>query len=443
MLIWVRTAFARTAKVVGANLKADALFALLMTGAASLGLLKALSLAWALSPEDFGQYIAGLGLATIASILMSFGAVESTIKLYPTLYVHGHYARILTHARNTALSLGLRCVSLGGIFALLAYFVMENYRLIGFEPQIWLLIGGLGWLRACLALIASIVRAIGNPRFLQIFTLSRSAAILIVTLPCALLFGWRATLIGEAVGISLVIVKSVFTIMRLLADSSDPRVHTFDVDDNLIHTEGKRIYFSTLIASTIPYGGRSFILAASGPTMAGAFGLLTIIAQVGQMFAGAIVQKLGPTLIKDAAQGNKDVALIDRFGTAVLFIGMLSVCTLVALLASLSLPTGAAFWASYDISALVLTFAALNIMMMIYLFMQFALIALDASRALLEGAILAAVTCYCGFFITAHFDFGLIGYALSVFLADFIRSGYLVGCYLRKLRHLRLKGETK
>lgn len=440
MLTRLRAFAARTAVVIGANLKADALFALLMAGAGSLGLVKALSLAWALPPADFGQYIAGLGLATIASILLSFGAVESTIKLYPTLYVRGDYALILTHARRTALSLGVRCIGLGAVFALLARLMAENQNLLGFEPQIWLLIGGLGWLIACLALIASIVRAIGNPRFLQIFTLSRSATVLMVTLPLALLFGWRATLMGEALGVSLVLVSSAFTIRRLLANSSDPQGHASEVDDSPIQTDGKTIYFATLVASTIPYGGRSFIIAVSGPAMAGAFGLLTIIAQVGQMLAGAIVQKLGPTLIKDAARGHNNVALIERFGTPVLFIGTLSLCALVALLASRALPAGAAFWASYDISALVLTFAALNIMMMVYLFMQFALVALDASRALLEGAIIAAVTCYCGFFLTAHFELGLIGYVLSVFLADFIHSGYLVQRYLR---NLRLKGETK
>lgn len=412
---------ARLIAAMKAGLQGEALFAAVMMAASSMGFIKAIGVAAVLPPAQFGLYISFLGIATLFSILCSLGRVEATIKLYPTLFACRQGERIARHAFRLWLQLAL-VVAAGGVAFWLG---LTLWARAGFEapvltPLDLLLVAGTAWLITGLTLAASLVRAIPDTGLLQRFTVTRGGLVMCVALPAAYLSqSWRITLLAEATAMVLILGVTVLWLSGpLLARDTDPQPGDMDELSPETFKGGGALYLAGLISATVPYGGRGAVLFLSGAAVAGAFGLLTLLVQIGILLANALSQRLGPRLIRDAANGRLDASIMA--GPLAMMVA-LSVVSTVVLLASLLIPEMAAFWTSYSIGAGLLTIVGLQLVLPCYLFFRFLLIARNQETAVLKVACITAVCFYAGVGVSAWLDLGLWGYVCAAAFADVIQ----------------------
>lgn len=420
---------ARLIAVLKAGLRGETLFAVVMMAASSLGFIKAIGVAAVLPPEQFGLYISFLGIATLCSILCSLGRVEATIKLYPTLYVRGQGGWI---ARHAFLLWGrLACVIAAGcavVWAGLSLWGRSGFYAPDIAVTDLMLIAVNAWLISGLTLAASLVRAIPDTGLLQRFTVTRGASVMCVALPAAYLSqSWRVTLMAEAVAMVLILgVAALWLVGPLRKGTRNPPITDRDAVAEEVFKGGGLLYLAGLVSATVPYGGRAAVLFLSDPVVAGAFGLLSLLVQIGIMLASALSQRLGPRLIRDAAAGQLNAAII---AGPLVMMGVLSSVSTVLLLTSFLVPVGAAFWASYSIGAGLLLIVGLQLVLPCYLFLKFLLIARNEEAAILKVACITACCFYIGVGISGWLGLGLLGYVCTAALADIIRlslKSYLI-----------------
>lgn len=401
-------------------LGAEALFAATMMGAASLGFIKAFALAALLPPEVFGFYISALGFATIGAALIPFGNVEKTYKLYPILAATQRGGQIAPDMIRILLILAGRAVGLTLIIAVAAYFMQINLSIQAFAILCF----------TCLvislhSLLASAIRAIDAQKLLPLSTIARGLLALIGTLSVALLgFGWQGILLTEALALSLVFLGAFLVMRQRLKGLTSP-------EPLPAITGGRKIWFAALITSTIQHGGRGAVLVAAGPVIAGAFGLLLMISQTGQLLAGALSQKLGPSLIRDQALGTQ-VPLLQRFGLPVAFLWALAAGAAVILLLSDLHPVTSALWDRYGITKFALLLVCLQIASSAYLYVHFAMMSVNRESELIWVGLLAVLTFYGGVSVAWLTGSSLIGYLLAAVMTDIVHTSFLTVLYLRR-----------
>lgn len=404
------------------------MFALIMMAATTFGFAKVILMAWVLPEADFGFYISGLGVATFLGIVLSFGRIEATTKIYSILVLQGSRAELLEHIGTLSKVLFRRTIIAGAVAAGgISLYPPQN--LWGFGGAEIALIFALGGVLALLALLASVLRALAHLRLLQAFTIARGFFVLLIAVPLATVFPWRIVLLSE--GVALLVVTALFwrfvlrCISALRSDTNAARsVAGGDVDQARAEAGGRVIFWANLCAAILPYGGRVLVLALAGPVVAGAFGLITTLVQVGVMLAGALAQKLGPNVIKVVHTQGGVAVLMQLITLPVFLMASLSILAFVAFTTSLFIPVFASFWAGYGITAPMLGLVALHLFLPSYLFLQFGLIAIDREVDLLWAAVLAVATFAVGNAVCIFFGFGLFGYMITFFLADFARSLY-------------------
>lgn len=403
------------------GLRGEALFAVVMMAASSLGFIKAIGVATVLPSSQFGLYISFLGIATLCSILCSLGRVEATIKLYPTLYARGQGGWIARHAFRLWRRLAVVVVLCGVAVWATVKLGARN----GFDPPDitvldLVLVAVTAWLVIGLTLAASLVRAVPATGLLQRFTVTRGALVISVALPTAYLSqSWRNTLLAEAVAMVVILgVTALWLKGPLRKGAMDPEGAGHSTLAPEISRGGGLLYLAGLISATVPYGGRAAVLFLSGPVVAGAFGLLTLVVQIGIMLASALSQRLGPRLIRDAAAERLDVSIM---AGPLAIMGVLSGVSTVLLVTSFLVPAGASFWGSYGIGAGLLLIVGLQMVLPCYLFLKFLLIARNEETAVLKAACVTVICFYTGIGLSSRLDLGLWGYVCAAAFADLVR----------------------
>lgn len=346
--------------------------------ASALGFGKMLVLAQVLHPADFGAYVSLFGLAALSGMVLSFGQVEGTIKHFPRLWATGAKADIPRHATRIALSQCGRFTLLGIAVAVLAILVD-----IGVSPLTAVMTVALGLVTSLLSLLASIFRASDNVAALQNFTVTRSILALSVSCLGALLFGWQGALAGDVAAAALAIGIATLQIRSLSrAEANDDTLppSTIAVDG------GGRLYIANVLSSSMSLVDRSMVNAALGAATAGAYGVVGLLYQVGQLTMGILSQRMGPLIIRAKFIGSDNVsglAICRRAATgqailaSALVVGMLG-------LRWLGWPVG--FFEKYDISVLAILLAGGVCVMQIFQLLEFVLIAKDLERSVLTAS---------------------------------------------------------
>lgn len=411
----------------GRALGDETIFAVLMVAASSLSFIKSISLAMIFVPEQFGLYISSVGIATLISVLVSFGLIESTTKLYPHMYIMSDMAGIRSHMRRAISLLAVRIIALVAVAAAAKFVLPEQLQSLSYLTIV--LVGGLSIAIGALLLMASLVRAIGSVRMLLMFSFLRGLFPLCLSLPTALYFSWHYVIGAEIVATWIVFEMTSRWSRKFNHPSSSASRST------LYEPSGKGgflLYIAGLSSTSITYGSRSLVAASYGTAVAGAFGTIGIIQQMGTMLGGVLAQKLGPALIKDAATGNMRLW---RIGLLALLMILFAAGATVGLVGSFYVPFFAKFWASYGISPQLLVLVGVSLFLPINLVFQFALIARNDEKTILYGSIGAAILCYSGFAITIVMGWGLSGFVLSVIAADLFQVA-LLGAKLIKPRQI-------
>lgn len=421
-------------KSVFSGFRGEAIFAAAMLAAASFGLFKIFLLAAVMPVAIFGTYITAFGGAALLAMLVSFGDTEVTYKSYPQLLASGRNGDMVVSIIGVLRRILLRVTA---VFVLAVVFVIAiaPFGLTAIDIGATIVIS---FVFAMQTLMASIIRAIDAERLLPPFTMARGLSSLLATGAVAVMTeSWVAVLLAE--GLAQVAVF-VVTSLRLRREIDAP-VKASLANSNLQKVDhgiaaARYVYLATVIAALIPYGGRSAIAVLEGAAMAGAFGVLSVLVQLAQMLAGALSQKLGPALMREAIlRGDKARSdWVQRFGLPVVFLWTASVLVFVGTALSFVVPSAAAFWHGYGITIPILAVASIQMAMSAYLYLFFAVISENRETDLLRAALASVVVFYGGTIASSIFGAGLLGYALAGAAASATQTIYLFLRYREVLR---------
>ena len=288
-------------------LRSEAFFAGTMMAASMLSFVKAMALAWLLTPSALGFYLTGISYGFALSMIMTFGEVERTYTLYPSYVARAGTASIFGDAISVAKQLVKR-------FAVLTVSGVLLAPLLGLEwltRMTVLTIGVMGLAILLLSLLASVARAIDASKLLPNLNFLRGSTALVAALAAySAGANWVGILAIEGTAL-LVLSATISWYLKMrygtvgAADLARPQERSA--------SRGRRIWVAAMITAAIPYGGRAAVLALSGAATAGAFGLLMLIVQAGQMVAAALSQKLAPALVRQEINTGEARSLWETF----------------------------------------------------------------------------------------------------------------------------------
>jgi O-antigen/teichoic acid export membrane protein len=383
-------------------------FFLLMLIASGFGLAKLVVLAKVLEPAAFGEFVTLLGAGALSGVLLSFGTVEATVKTYPRLWALGRAQEIRASARAAATKLAVRFAVLGGLAAAAGAFGLLPYG----APAL-LLTSVIGLATAYMSLMTSVMRAADRSAAVRDLTLARNAFALVLAIAAGWLFSWEAALLGEAAG-AVAAILIVLRDARGVLDTPTARTDSAETTPLRVETTSWRLYFAYLLSAAIALGDRAAVNAAAGPAAAGAYGVVAIVFQGGQILTNILVQRIGGIVIKGRADdGAPPPALSSLLAAA----GISAAAAVVVLLGVQATGFPAAIWDRYAISPLALVLAGAIAGLQIFSIVEFHLLARDAEARVLAASGLAAVTAAAGFSISAVIDGPLEAYIGSVLAA--------------------------
>ncbi|WP_372426844.1 hypothetical protein [Salinarimonas chemoclinalis] len=388
-------------------------FFLLMLIASGFGLAKLVVLAKVLEPAAFGEFVTLLGAGALSGILLSFGTVEATVKTYPRLWTLGRAQEIRASARAAATTLALRFAVVGGLAAAAAAF-----GLLPYGAPVVLATAAIGLLSAVLSLLTSILRAADATDSVRNLMLARNGLAFALALAGAFAFSWQGALFGEAIGAAVAVAigrrdarrraRPERAVVRTIAGAEPP----------VTASRGLRLYVAYLSSAAISMGDRAAVNAAAGAAAAGAYGIVVIVVQAGQILVNILIQRIGAILIKGAADdGSRPpptrLLLAAAFGCAALASG--------GLLALHALGWPAAIWDRYDISRTTLVLAGLVAGLQIYSVLEYHLIARDAETSVLLASVAALAVAVLGVVGAAVLAAPLEGYVTAVLAARVVQ----------------------
>lgn len=397
--------------------------------ASALGLIKFLILAHIMTPVDYGQYVALFGVAAMLSVVMSFGQIEGTTKLYPRWWIESKAPKILMHARGVSLILAKR-FALAMILAL----AVVSYGQFSYSFGDIFLIGVLGLLTALLALIASLYRAIGSPRALQKFNVYRSSFAFVLSIIGGWALGWQGALAGDLTSCILIFIYAIYQVRMLcVLHTQSPVILSSNIESPTAVTDSgaSHLYLSNLFISSTTLLDKAWIGAALGASMAGAYSVIALIPQIAQLIVNIVAQYVGPLVIKFAHLKHDDKSRISALWfQAVLLIIFSTFLTCCALFAK-RIPYIESFFMKYEISDLSLIFAGSLAATQIYGLIEFHLIAQDRETDILKGSLSGWVLFVSLFAVATWQSLGLEWFIASAVLSKLLQVLILQRAYSR------------
>ncbi len=110
--------------------------------------------------------------------------------------------------------------------------------------------------------------------------------------------GWQGAIAGEALAGLLALLAARLGIRQAFAGApSQPAARQLG-STTVDRAGGNRLYWATLSSSSTSLGDRALINALSGPAIAGTYGVLALIFQIGQLLVNILSQRVGPLIIK-------------------------------------------------------------------------------------------------------------------------------------------------
>ena len=392
--------------------------------ASALGFFKFLALAYTMPVKDYGQYVSYFGIATFASLLVSFGLTEKTVKEYPRRWVGGQHQLILKDAAIISRTLGLRFLFLG-VMCLSFSFL----GLISIEPLAVILTVLLGLSAGLLALIASLYRAVGSKITLKNFTLLRSGLTLFLALPAGSLLGWQGAIGGDIVGSFMVIIFAIWQIPRLYINEFP----VFQTAGVTVSTENGhyQIYFANLATAPQSMLDRTWISNAIGPASAGSFGLIMLIPQAVQLLGNVVVQHIGPLVIKLVHLKELGVDRQSTIKFNALLLAVFSIALTVAVLFAKRISYLDYIFAKFEISDISLILAGVIACGQIYGLIEFHLIARDRENDVLVASLVSGLIFIISFAAASAAQAGVEWFLAGACLARWGQVWLLRRAYLR------------
>jgi len=358
---------------------ASAAFVAAMLAGSGLTLLRMLVVAALLTTANFGTYAAVVAGAAFLGSVISFGAVEATIKAFPRLVERGQRSAMIASGRAITGTVLVR--SLAGV----------PIAAIGWATgQPWVLAAGIAVVLAFgtsyTSILASMQRAAGRPNQLVGGTLLRAGGVFAAVVAAALTGSLEIVLIAEFAATVLTSLVSQWLFFSASRDPTDEQAGA-EASPAGPGADGLRLFAAyTLVAGPF-YLDRMFVGATLGLERAGQYAMLALLLTAATLLINTIAQRVGPDAIRLAtspggqAAAGRLVALWCAVTSGLWLTGMV----FVALVVELDLlPSD---FARYRLdTGLLVPIAASGVLLNTGL-IEFLLIALDKERAFLRAAI--------------------------------------------------------
>lgn len=397
-----------------------------MFASAGLGAVRPFMAALILPQSDFGYYTSIIGLVGFASMLVSFGTVEATTKLYPRLWEGGHRLAIWQDAFAT-----FRTIGLWLLLPLLLGLSLSYFGLIAIGTFPILLLCLFTWLSVLLNLLASMIRATHSLALLQTFSFLRSA-IPLAAVGLALFWAdWFIAIAAETLAATLTGLAAAFLVhRRLKSASAETQKHREDRNN----ADGRILYFANLLSSSISLVDRAIVTAILGAVQGGAYGMAALVVQAGSLLIGIISQKVGPEVIRHVYQGASLQSALDyaRFPLGAL---VLAACLMLAAYFAgiMFLPELGASLLDCGIGPLAVVLAAILIILQIYMLFQFFLLAMDDETSVFYSGAAGVAIFASGVFLAWYFAWPMEAFLASMVAARLVQIIVAAECLRQKI----------
>jgi O-antigen/teichoic acid export membrane protein len=399
-------------------------FIFLMLLASGLGFVKFLGLAYAMPVYEYGRYVAYFGVATFASMILSFGITEKTIKDYPRLWVSERRTYVLADAVRIGCVLILRCLSVG-----LLALVITSLDSISIEPKIVLFVTGLALCTSLLALTGSLYRAANSQKALQNFSFLRSSFVAVFSFSAGAAIGWEGAIGGDIVGNAMAIGYAMWKLPKMYKQEE-----AVEVDNVTIASSDKghyKLYLANLSLAPQSMLDRMWISHAIGSGMAGAYGVVMLIPQAAQLLANVIVQYIGPLVIKLVHLKQASISRQSSIAfNVILMIAFSLVLTLFALVAK-QLPYINYIFEKYEISNLSILIVGIIACGQIYGLIEFHLIAHNREQDVLIASLVSSLLFIASFSCAAMIEADIEWFLAGIGAARWGQIWLLKRAYLR------------
>lgn len=279
----------------------SALFLAVMLGASGLTILRVLAVAALMPVETFAVYATITATAAFLGTLISFGAVEATIKAFPRLVMDQGEASLLHEAHRVLLVVARRAL-LCGVPLFLAGWLAD---------AAWLRQVGIGFLFALAiaytAIVASMQRAVADPVRLASGTALRSLVALVAVALAATMQDLTILLAAEVIAIllSCVVSERLFFSRREAA-----RARPVDAPAKQTRNgDGFRVFTAFVMASAPFYLDRLYVTATMTAADASRYAVLAILLTGASLLVNTVAQRVGPDAIRLVHGGNPAAAL--------------------------------------------------------------------------------------------------------------------------------------
>lgn len=270
-------------------------FFILMGISSTLTLVRGFVVASLLSIDDFGIFVVLVAIGTFSSTLLGLGQIEGTMKAFPRAWSSGMGKQIC----NVSDTLTHKIIGRTVVAVILAGVIFYSTDHVAQFVMVGM-VAGVSIGAAMMGIYASILRASGNLKQLGRSTFIRSFLALIFCVIGAFTIGWYGAVIGEFLAAILGALQARYAGRRLikLEEISDDRFK----DAKPLFSEsfsGGRWLLIAMLAMSVPvYLDRLFIATFFDSSVAGQYGFLMLFVTGAATFAGIIVQKIGPELVK-------------------------------------------------------------------------------------------------------------------------------------------------
>lgn len=279
-------------------------FLALMIFSAGLSFVRILSVAAFLIANDFSTYAVIISLGAFLSYMLSFGKVEATVKLFPRDFVNNDCGKIY---KNSASIIGLLSIR-SFLFLIVFLFAEFIFDFLDFFTVLCLVLIAL--MHALVALVASVLRALGNLFLYAFNTLFR--AIVSVVSVIAVAFYTKDLALVLVVEVAAVLFGFVVSwiylrgYLRKQARYSDAAAGAVQSNKarkfGLGSTHDERLLFFSYAMVSMPfYLDRFFVSSIFNEKESAQYAVLAVFLSGAILIVNTISQKIGPDSIKEIA----------------------------------------------------------------------------------------------------------------------------------------------
>ncbi|WP_126175985.1 hypothetical protein [Tsuneonella rigui] len=354
-------------------------FLIVMLSASGLTMARMALVAGLLPTSDFARYATIAASGAFLATIISFGAVEQTIKGFPRLVEEG-----LGHLMRARCVEIFRLLTTRTVLLSLPFFIVGEATGIGWLSDL-AISGVYALVTAGMALVASMQRAMSDSRKLAAGTLLRTAVVFGCVALAATSSGLGLVLATELIATAVVCLFSVWWFVPVAraplgvseyADSLDPPA-----------TGGVAVFLAFSAINVPFYLDRVYVSAVFGGEVAGRYAVLALFLTAASLVVNTLAQRIGPDAIR----------LVKREGSArsatrhlVTWIGLCAAFWTVGIAIAAFLfdrPEIPEAIARYAIEPRMLAPIALSGILLNTALLEFLLIALDREKALLQAAL--------------------------------------------------------